>query len=248
MADDDLSAGRTDRGGDVMLGLHHHAFHHRLAANQQGSLRSEEKQGGNTSEQPHGGANGWKYIKLLSESEVTLSAFAFFTIEYLYCPPNRRRLMVTRVAKPVGTPFGAFPLRAHSSDDKDLLVDEARDVLGSYCFTDCTAQCCRHGKLPLRTAAEVAVVAGEQRAALERSGALAQNPDTTSSLSLEKPCPRLGKDFRCTIYADRPSICREYPLFVFGTRIVVAPDCRGAVAGLLDAHLARLKEKGYTIL
>ncbi len=156
--------------------------------------------------------------------------------------------MITRAAKPAAIPSGTSPPRAHPPDDEDPLVDEARDALGSYCFTACKASCCRSGQLPLRTPVEVAVVAGGRRAALLRSSRLVKNPDGTSTLSLEQPCPRLGADFRCAVYAARPAVCREYPLFVFGARIVVAPACPGAAAGLLDAHLARLREKGYTII
>ncbi len=73
----------------------------------------------------------------------------------------------------------------------------------SKCLDKCKAQCCGIVPLPISLFTKYKPV----REIIE-----VQSVDNKTSIYLTKDsyCPFLGKDFRCTVYADRPEVCKKF--------------------------------------
>jgi Fe-S-cluster containining protein len=123
------------------------------------------------------------------------------------------------------------------------LIDKARGSIADFCINKCKGLCCRKGKLVL-TEDELKLVSQGKK--------LKPELEKTSlySININKKCPSLGRDIKCKIYFDnkRPQVCKDFPLFVFGKNIVVAPFCTAAKKGLLDSYFKELKAQGYRII
>jgi hypothetical protein len=100
--------------------------------------------------------------------------------------------------------------RDYGFEPDDLAVELHRQA---FHIVDCTrcANCCK--TMDIRVSEEdVARIAGHLNMAsaefVERYAAVDEEGNRRFS---QKPCPFLGEDDRCTIYAVRPTDCREYP-------------------------------------
>ncbi len=130
--------------------------------------------------------------------------------------------------------------------DASTAIDNARNSFREYCIKECKALCCRKGKLNLKQdELDLVVKSKSDRKRLK------QEWDKSYSIDIEtKPCPSLGKDFKCKIYSDekRPKVCKDFPVFVFNKSIVVAPFCPATNSGILEPFLEELKKAGFKII
>jgi Fe-S-cluster containining protein len=100
-------------------------------------------------------------------------------------------------------------------DDPEQIDTLARD-LHEEAFTriDCTrcAHCCKTMR-PTFTDEDVNRIADHfsMTAAALIAAHLEIDPEEHGHRPREMPCPFLGEDDRCTIYAVRPQACREFP-------------------------------------
>jgi Fe-S-cluster containining protein len=109
-------------------------------------------------------------------------------------------------------------LRGVPKADRDLLAELAalyRDVDAAHEGASCSlsTECCRFGitgREPYVTSIELLAI---ERALARRGGPLAPKrralPLVPGSRD-ERPCPLLGVDGRCAVYADRPFGCRTF--------------------------------------
>ncbi|MFT7616342.1 MAG: Fe-S-cluster containining protein [Candidatus Woesearchaeota archaeon] len=104
-------------------------------------------------------------------------------------------------------------------------------------MTSCQAKCCKRGKI-----------------IVDNATLIKQNPDLGTvredglrEMSLTPQCKFL-KESKCTVYENRPQICRDYPLFDRYKKLFVASSCEGYQKGLLDEHLEKLKQEGFEII
>ncbi|MBN2567562.1 YkgJ family cysteine cluster protein [Candidatus Woesearchaeota archaeon] len=131
-----------------------------------------------------------------------------------------------------GAPRGGRKRRVNS----DTGVEAARQSLSSFCMTACRASCCRKGFVVLRTMDEAALL-----------GVPWDQSKQYAVLDVRKGCVKLEGD-ACSIYAQRPAICREFPLFERGRTLVIAGWCPGYRAGLLDRFVQDTKRDGRTVI
>lgn len=126
----------------------------------------------------------------------------------------------------------------------EALLDAARASIGSFCFEECGSRCCRRGKLNIDETDVARLFAnGAARKKAQGEGTLRAEESGMFTLALDKGCPMLDALLRCGKYSVRPQICRDYPLFRFGQRVVVAP-CPAAEAGKLEQFFAELRRRG----
>jgi len=121
------------------------------------------------------------------------------------------------------------------------IADRARDSISDYCINSCKAYCCRKGYLVL-TKKEAKLIAKDLD-----SDCLKKNGEDKYSLKL--PCPAL-EDFKCRIYKskNRPTVCREFPLFLEGKTIRVSNRCPACREGMLYPYVKELIASGYTLM
>ena len=108
--------------------------------------------------------------------------------------------------------------------DADQLASELHEQ--AFSLVDCTrcANCCK--KMTVRlTRSDIKRIAKHLQMTVDEftDRYLVEDGEREGLLTLrEKPCPFLGSDDRCTIYAVRPACCRGFPYtdkegFVFST-------------------------------
>lgn len=130
--------------------------------------------------------------------------------------------VATRIGAALATAFrrsgrGAMPAMVRAAhDDADRRIAHAAEPVA--CKAGC-AWCCHHQVSA--TAAEILVIAARiaalkppararRRAAIRKALAATRDLDPVQRWSLRQPCPLLGEDRLCTVYADRPFGCRGY--------------------------------------
>ncbi len=130
----------------------------------------------------------------------------------------------------------------------ERIVDRVRNGLGSYCMNVCRAKCCRKGKLFLHSSEEVYEVTRGTCLGLIKSKRLKKHKNGIYELELKRGCPSLTKDYKCSIYKSsfRPSLCKDFPVFMRGNRIFIATFCPACAE--LQKKLKGLKEEGYKII
>jgi Fe-S-cluster containining protein len=104
-------------------------------------------------------------------------------------------------------------LKMVADEDRiDTLARELHD--DAFNRIDCTrcANCCKTMP-PGLTGQDIERIAGHLGLSEEAFTAayLVANPEEGGYHMKETPCPFLGKDDRCTIYAIRPEACRDFP-------------------------------------
>ncbi|HLC95995.1 MAG TPA: YkgJ family cysteine cluster protein [Candidatus Nanoarchaeia archaeon] len=98
------------------------------------------------------------------------------------------------------------------------LAEEARTSVSYYCLSSCQAKCCRKGYLFLH---------GDEikRVSDGTNAAVVKVDEYTSKINLTKAaCPKLVEN-KCGIYADRPQVCKDFPIFVRGKSVFLASFC-----------------------
>jgi uncharacterized protein len=108
-----------------------------------------------------------------------------------------------------------FLLSLKMVSDPDRIDDLARDLHeDAFAKIDCTrcANCCRTLQ-PGLTDEDIDRIAGHLGVARDAFVAayLETNPEEGGHRTRAAPCPFLGEDGRCTIYAVRPRACRDFP-------------------------------------
>lgn len=133
----------------------------------------------------------------------------------------------------------------------EKLAVKARESISKYCFTECGAYCCRKGYLPM-TAKQAKVVGGDEKNNLIEKGFLTKIEGGKYVLELwgdTQGCPRLD-GFKCTIHKnpDRPTACKEFPIFIWGKNTIrVSRRCPAVKEDLLYPYLAKFKLMGYEL-
>ncbi len=117
-------------------------------------------------------------------------------------------------------------------------VDKARELIGKYCYEECRASCCRRGMLVLDISEAEVISLGSKPG---------KDGKVTFDLGKQK-CPRLGKDYKCTIYENRPKACRDFPFLVSGNNVIIAPLCPLEKDKKLNFIIDVLKKGGYTVI
>jgi Fe-S-cluster containining protein len=135
--------------------------------------------------------------------------------------------------------------------DIQEIAQKARESLSEYCMGECAGYCCRKGYLILtRKEADLLVPTGWQE--LKDNQYLIELIGQKYSLNLGNhmgACPRLTKDFKCSIHTHegRPSACKEFPVFIDGNQVRLSKRCFGVKAGLLYPFVRQFIEAGCAI-
>ena len=108
-------------------------------------------------------------------------------------------------------------------------ISALADSLSSYCKDECHAACCRRGRI---------VLDASEAAFFKRK---VVRPDALELVDLTSGCEHLRTD-RCSIYSDRPQVCRDFPLFLRHKTLFVSTTCLAVDAGVLDEGLVTLKK------
>src|SRR3989339_1278104 len=128
---------------------------------------------------------------------------------------------------------------AQTQEKKSInsLANEARRSLSKYCMEECKSYCCRKGYIILKPT-ELDLVIGEKKDKLMEEESLRELSFSGKfSFNLSNSfgsCTQL-KDEKCLIHqnVNRPSVCKEFPIFITGKIIRISPRCYGHKAGLL---------------
>ncbi len=133
-------------------------------------------------------------------------------------------------------------------DSGEKIAEEARDSIGDFCRDECKGYCCRKGYLVLTKEQVPIVTQGRQRKMI-KDELLMELDDGRFSMFMGKydhPCPSLYvKNFRCTIYKDRPQTCKDFPLFLVGKSIRLSPRCLAVKENKFYPYVAQLLKLGY---
>ncbi len=128
------------------------------------------------------------------------------------------------------------------------ILDEANKILGPRCTNQCNALCCKRYSLVL-SEKEMKIVVGEKETELRAHGKLKPRMGGGWLLNIDGGCPALDKNNRCTVYQNRPSVCRNAP-FVFDEdykMVKVGCGCSAVTSGLLNPFFKRFEEAGWKV-
>lgn len=134
--------------------------------------------------------------------------------------------------------------------DVQQMAKKARASISRYCMEECKAYCCRKGYLVM-SLKEAELVTQNQISLLEAKGVLKKIRDEEYSFDLNNQgsyCPSLV-DFKCVIHRNknRPSACKEFPLFIQGDLVKLSPRCPAVKEGLFYPYVIKFLKKGYKI-
>jgi len=121
------------------------------------------------------------------------------------------------------------------------LLKKTQKILDGYCVNYCKAQCCRRGKLLVKT---------DELEHISKDKKLFKKKDNTYyELNLDLTCPAL-KDSRCSIHKNskRPKVCGQYPLFIEKDHVLVSKDCLAIKEEMLDEILKEFEENNYRVV
>lgn len=132
------------------------------------------------------------------------------------------------------------------------ILEEARNSIGEFCMKECKAFCCRNGFIFLRNEKEINSVVGDRKEFFKKKGVLSKGENGFYRLKLteQDPCPKLGKNFECTIHKDedRPRVCKDYPVIPYLNMIFLSPYCKAVEQGKLKEHEKAMKVEGFNII
>jgi Fe-S-cluster containining protein len=117
--------------------------------------------------------------------------------------------------------------------------DAANTVLGKHCIEKCDAFCCKNYSLVLNQNEEK--LFPEEKVKERMGGGFI--------VSIQGGCPNLNKDNTCTIYNQRPEVCRNAP-FVFDKEekmVKVGCNCSAITNGMLDHFFKQFEELGWKV-
>lgn len=137
--------------------------------------------------------------------------------------------------------------------DAQTAIDDAWESIGEFCCEECKAYCCRKGYLVL-SRAQARLIVGDVGPHLESIGALKRLDGDRFSLFMgrsDAPCPGLNQaDFRCRVHddPDRPSTCRDFPIFIIGKTVRFSHRCLAVRQGKFYALEKELIALGYSLV
>jgi Fe-S-cluster containining protein len=134
--------------------------------------------------------------------------------------------------------------------DYEALFNKAREQISEFCINSCKALCCKKGFLPISTIDEVKIVLNKKFNYVMKNKLL-EEKNNKFFLHLEKiHCPSLQKNSKCNVYTSnlRPKICAEFPIFIYGKKIMIAEWCPAFQKGLFIDFIKEMKEKGFVFI
>lgn len=131
-----------------------------------------------------------------------------------------------------------------NSNSAEILAKKARNSIGKFCMEECNSLCCRKGHITL-TDKELKLVSGDKLININEIEVISLG---TNKLCLDHNCPSLLNQ-KCTIHINRnrPLICKEFPLFIDGNKIIVSHDCPAVEDNRLYPYLRKFKKMGFDI-
>jgi Fe-S-cluster containining protein len=125
------------------------------------------------------------------------------------------------------------------------LAVKARNSIGQYCMEECSSLCCREGTITI-TDNELKLMSRDR---IIIPGSITTFIKNQNKLNLKVGCPSFI-DNKCAIHFNRgrPKMCKDFPLFIYGDKIVVAHDCSAVDAGKLFPYLHKFKKMGFKLI
>ena len=117
-------------------------------------------------------------------------------------------------------------------------------------MTECKALCCRKGKI-LLTENEAKEISDNKVKEYKTAKLMFEKGEDQIVLELEpQACPKLTKDHKCGIFTNknRPKACSNFPLYIYGDKVMAAGFCPAVKEGLLNKTLDELREAGLIIV
>ena len=129
----------------------------------------------------------------------------------------------------------------------ERVVKEARKSISNFCIEECKAYCCRKGCLTL-TSKEVDLITHGKTKEFEVSGTIVRKEGESYVLDLGRSCPSL-KNFKCVIHnnPERPSICKEFPIFIKDRSISFSQGCPAVRKKLFYPYEKQFLKLGYKL-
>jgi Fe-S-cluster containining protein len=133
----------------------------------------------------------------------------------------------------------------------ELLVDEARNSINTFCYEECNAYCCKKGYLIL-SKEETKLMINKNKRQLLKEKSLYKMKDNRYAFNLDNKfgfCPRLI-DNKCSIHKhpNRSSTCKKFPIFIIDKTIKVSTRCPAVKQGKLYPYIHKFIKMGYKIL
>ena len=138
-----------------------------------------------------------------------------------------------------------------TNPEAEKILDKARASIGTYCYKECHAFCCRKGYLPVDDKA-VNLLLGSIKDEYEKAGALKKvKGHYAIYLNYRDGCPKLSKDFKCTVHnhPHRPAACRIFPIDLVDNKFIkLSSRCPAVKENLLYPYIAQLVLLGYKVV
>jgi len=132
----------------------------------------------------------------------------------------------------------------------ETIANKGRESIGWYCMNECKALCCQKGKL-LLTNNEAKEISNNKVKEYKTAKIMSEKGENQIVLELEpQACPKLTQDNKCGIFQNknRPKACSDFPLFIYGDKVMKAEFCPAIKTGLLNKTLTELEKAGLIIL
>ncbi|MDP3918397.1 MAG: YkgJ family cysteine cluster protein [Nanoarchaeota archaeon] len=127
----------------------------------------------------------------------------------------------------------------------ESIANKARNSLKDYCFLECNAYCCRKGYLVLNKKEYLKLDKQKDYKILEK-----WDPTKISfTFFLGSGCPALCPDFKCKIHKsiNRPSPCKEFPIFIKGNNVILSGRCLAVRQGKFYPYINQWTKLGLNI-
>lgn len=135
----------------------------------------------------------------------------------------------------------------------DVILNDARNSISSYCINECNAHCCKTGKLFLFSKDEVSAITNNNTQKYIDNKNITKNEFGNFYFDLEQNggCPNLNlKTSLCKIHKNKnkPIICNDFPLFKAKEYIVSAGVCPAVKNKMFTIYFKKIEELGYKII
>ncbi|HII72491.1 TPA: YkgJ family cysteine cluster protein [Candidatus Woesearchaeota archaeon] len=132
--------------------------------------------------------------------------------------------------------------------DAEKIAQKARRSIGMFCIEECRSYCCRKGYLVVDDS-QLRLLTKYKKDYTPSIKPLADGKYSFFLGATDMPCPRLKPDFKCSAHRNknRPSACKEFPLFIKGKEIILSHRCLAVRQGLLFPYVKQLEALGYKV-
>lgn len=135
--------------------------------------------------------------------------------------------------------------------EAEIIADEARNAISSFCVDECQAYCCRKGYLIL-SAKEKDLLIGSLEDSFVQKEILKPLDFNEYALfmgSPGQPCPKLDGS-KCTIHTNlgRPETCRRFPVFIYGKKVRFSSRCLAVKQGKMYPFIKQFMAEGYEVI